>query len=322
VVQGAPARHNDEPPDNGDLKMGEEMQLGLNLMASEALFDGDVSKVLEMVALADRKGADFVTISDHLGFSRSAHALRRQTNKFPFVLEQPWYEPISFLSAAAALTKRVRLSTFVLIAALRPTLLLAKQLATLDVISKGRVTIGLGVGWQEDEFRAAGMPFDGRFADLEDTIHAMRALWGPAPAKARGRNFSFEDFYSLPPPAQGAGLPILLGFKPTPRNLDRIARLAEGWAVDPAYRSIFKEKAEELRGLYRQHGRDPSKIEMHIGQGAIRTPDGAIDWTAVRAGFHAAAADGATTVTLMISDFCGKASEVEDFLDHAVALKA
>jgi probable F420-dependent oxidoreductase len=302
--------------------MGTEMKLGLNLMASEALFGGDVSKVLEMVALADRKGVDQVSLSDHLGFNRSAHALRRETNKFPFVLEQPWYEPISFLSAAAALTTRVRLSTFVLIASLRPALLLAKQLATLDVISKGRVTIGLGVGWQEDEFRAAGMPFDGRFADLEDAIHAMRALWGPAPAKARGRNFSFEDFYSLPPPAQGAGLPILLGFKPTPRNLDRIARLAEGWAVDPAYRAIFKEKAEELRGLYRQHGRDPSQVELHVGQGAIRNSDGEIDWAAVRTGFNAAVADGATMVTLMVSDFCGKASEVEAFLDQAVSLKA
>jgi probable F420-dependent oxidoreductase len=298
------------------------MQIGLNVMASQALFDGDVGKVLDMIALADRKGIDLVSISDHLGFNRQAHATRRVTNNFPFVLEQPWYEPISFLSAVAGRTQRVRLSTFVLIATLRPTLLLAKQLATLDTISKGRVTIGLGVGWQAEEFRAAGMAFEGRFGDLDDMVVAMRALWSQPPAEGKGRSYSFEDFYSLPTPPQGRDLPILFGFKPTEKNLDRIARLAQGWAVDPAYRSIFAEKAEELRGLFRKHGRDASKIEFHVGQGAIRGADGKLDKAAVKAGVEKAAADGATTVTLMVSDFCKQASEIEAFFDFAVSLKS
>jgi probable F420-dependent oxidoreductase len=297
------------------------MKIGLNVMASEALYGGDVGKVLEMIALADAKGVDYVSISDHLGFNKSAHAERRVTRKFPFVLEQPWFEPISFLSAVAATTQRVRLSTFVLIASLRPTLLLAKQLATLDVISKGRVSIGLGVGWQEPEFRAAGMAFEGRFGDLEDSVKAMRALWSEPPAAASGRAFAFEDFYSLPRPAQGAGLPILFGFNPTTKNLDRIARLADGWALDPAYRDVFAERMEELRGLCRQYGRDASKLEVHLGQGSVRGADGKIDWAAVKAGAQKAAAEGATTVNLMVSDFCKSAGEVEAFLDQAVALK-
>jgi len=298
------------------------MQIGLNVTGSDGLFGGDVSKMLEMIALADRKGVDLISISDHLGFSRSAHALRLETNRFPFGLEQPWYEPISFLSAVAALTKRVRLSTFVMIAPLRPALLLAKQLATLDVISKGRVAIGLGVGWQEGEFRAAGMPFEGRFGDLEEMVVAMRALWAEPPARARGRAFAFEDFYSLPAPAQGPDLPILFGFNPTTKNLERIARLADGWTVDPAHRAAFPEKVQELRDLFRRSGRDPAKLEIHLGQGPVRADDGAIDWAAVKAGVHAAAAEGATTVSLQVSMFCRAASEVETFLDQAVALKS
>src|SRR5262245_44893046 len=130
-------------------------------MGSEALVGG-AGGVLDMVALADRKGVDLIQISDHLGFSKAAHSARRVSHAFPFPLDQTWYEPIAFLSAAAAVTKRLRLSTYVMVASLRPPLLLAKQLATLDVISEGRVVIGLGVGWQEEEFRAAGMPFEGR----------------------------------------------------------------------------------------------------------------------------------------------------------------
>jgi probable F420-dependent oxidoreductase len=298
------------------------MQIGLNVMGTESLFGGDVGGVLDMVALADRKGIDLISISDHLGFSKQAHATRRETHKFPFVLEQPWYEPISFLSAAAALTKRVRLSTFVLIAPLRPALLLAKQLATLDVISKGRVTIALGVGWQEPEFKAGGMAFEGRFGDLEDIIGALRALWGPPPAKAKGRAFEFEDFYSLPAPVQGADLPILLGFNPSLKNLDRIARLAQGWAMDPAHRATFAENVKELRGLYVQHGRDPSKMEVHVGQGMVRSADGAIDWAGIKAGARASEAEGATTVSLRVADFCSTSADIEPFLDHAVGLKA
>ncbi|HEY3694024.1 TIGR03619 family F420-dependent LLM class oxidoreductase [Phenylobacterium sp.] len=297
------------------------MQIGLNVMGVEALCGGDVEGMLQVVTEADRKGVDLISISDHLGFQKSAHATRGKTHNFPFVLEQPWYEPISFLSAAAMVTKRVRLSTFVLIAPLRPTLLLAKQLATLDVISKGRVTIALGVGWQAEEFRAAGMPFEGRFGDLDDQVGGMRALWGRPPAAFTGRNFAFEDFYSYPQPVQGQDLPILLGFNPTPKNIDRIARLAQGWAVDPAYRSIFADKVKELRAAWAQHGREPGKIEIHVAQGVVRTADGALDLAAIKAGAKALEAEGATMVTMRLADFCRTRADIDGMLDFAVSLK-
>jgi hypothetical protein len=187
------------------------MKVGLNVTGLEVFYGGDLTGVFDVISRADEKGVDIVYCSDHLGFSGAAHAARRASHGFPFELEQPWYEPTLFLSAAAFQTRRIRLSTFVLVAPLRPALLLAKQLATLDVLSGGRVTVALGVGWQADEYRAAGMCFEGRFGDLEDQVEAMRALWGAAPASGRGRRFSFEDFHSYPLPVQGQGLPMLFG---------------------------------------------------------------------------------------------------------------
>ena len=222
------------------------IKVGVNILGLQGVIGGTVRDVLDVVVAADRKGVDYVTLGDHLGFQRSAHQTRRETHAFPFPLEEPWPEPIAFLSAVAALTSRIRLSTFVLIAPLRPTLLLAKQLATLDNISNGRVTMGLGVGWQEEEFAADGMVFEGRFGDLEDMVTAMRALWSEPPAKASGRHFHFEDFYSLPRPVQGADLPLLFGIKPTQRNIDRMARLANGWALNPADRKEFVDTVKEV----------------------------------------------------------------------------
>jgi probable F420-dependent oxidoreductase len=298
------------------------VKVGLNVTGLDALLGGDVRAVFDFVSEADREGVDIVFISDHLGFDRAAHEVRRRTRSFPFPLEQPWYEPITFLSAVAAMTSRIRLSTSVIVAPLRPALLLAKQLATLDVISGGRVTAGLGVGWQELEFRAAGAQFEGRFGDLDEMVGAMRALWGAPPAVFKGRDFEFADFYSYPLPPQGRDLPILFGFAPTSRNLERIARLGEGWTVDPAHRGTFPEKARELRALFASHGRDPAQLEIVVGQGPVRTQDGGLDADAMRADARQACADGATTVMFSPAACCRAASELAPFLDLVAALKA
>lgn len=298
------------------------MKVGLNVTGLEAFYGGEVDGVLDVVRRADVKGVDIVYCSDHLGFSQAAHEERRRTHDFPFALEQPWYDPVSFLSAAAVLTERIRLSTFILVATLRPALLLAKQLATLDVLSKGRVTMAFGVGWQEDEYRAAGMSFQGRFADLEDEILALRALWGPPPANAWGRSFQFNDFYSLPAPVQGSDLPILLGLGPSSKNLDRIARLAQGWAMAPGDRPLLKEKAEELKALFERNGRDPNELEIHVGQSAVFSADRSLDLAGVKAAAEASVADGATTVSFLATGFCKDASEVDEFLDLIVSMKS
>lgn len=297
------------------------MKVGLNVTGLEAFYGGKPDGVLDVIRRADERGVDIVYCSDHLGFSGRAHAERLETHNFPFALEQPWYEPMAFLSAVAVLTKRIRLSTFIMVATLRPALLLAKQLATLDVLSNGRVTICLGVGWQEDEYRAEGMTFQGRFGDLEDQVKALRSLWGPAPASGKGRTFEFDDFYSLPAPVQGADLPVLFGLGNSPKNIDRMARLSDGWAMAPIDRPMLKEKSEELKALFKTYGRDPGKLEIHVGQSPIHAADGSLDRAALRDAAEASCADGATTVSFLATGFCKDTSEVDEFLDLIVSLK-
>jgi probable F420-dependent oxidoreductase len=298
-----------------------QVEIGINIMAAEGLFGGDLASLLDVVETADRKGIDFLTISDHLGFTGASHAERVEIRNFPYALGQPWLEPISFLSAAAARTTRIRLSTFILIAPLRPMLLLAKQLATLDVLSRGRVNIALGAGWQDVEFEVTRMPFEGRFGRLEEMVQAFRQVWGQAPANFAGKHFAFEDFYSYPLPPQGAALPVIFGMTPSPANLGRIARVADGWAADPFYVHALEEVAQALPAMFRENGRDPSNIQIHVMQRVIRTAAGDIDRQATRDAAHELVRKGATTVSFTLVDGCQTTADIEPFLDFLVSLK-
>ncbi len=176
--------------------------VGIKLMKSQQLFGGDIRGVLEVAKICDRMGVDEIHVSDHVLMTGEGH---RGRTGFPYPLDwDGWYEPLEMLAAIASVTERVRLSSHVLIAPLRPAILLAKQLATLDVLSGGRVDIGLGVGWQSQEFAAAGVPFERRLTRLVEEVEACRALWGEAPAHYGGSTVSFDEAYSLPHPVQGA----------------------------------------------------------------------------------------------------------------------
>lgn len=297
------------------------MKIGLNLMGAERLFGGAFAPVLDLAALADRSGIDLISTCDHLGFDGTVHADRIRTHGFPYPIEQPWLEPISFLSAVAAVTKRARLSVFVLVAPLRPALLLAKQLATLDVISGGRVTMCFGVGWQKAEYDAANMQFEGRFGHLEEIVRACRALWSEAPARFAGERIRFENFHSLPHPVQGARLPVLLGFAPTDRNFERIARVGDGWAVNPVDLPTFAERVAALRRIVAAHGRDPATLEIEAQFAPVRNSDGTIDYAATEASAKDWAAAGATTLSPLLISFCQSADEIDRFLDWALQLK-
>jgi probable F420-dependent oxidoreductase len=298
------------------------VKVGLNFMGAEGLFGGAIAPVLELASKADAQGVDLISTCDHLGFNAEVHAERRRTHGFPYGLEQPWIEPMSFLSAVAAVTKRARLSCFVLVAPLRPPLLLAKQLASLDVLSGGRVTMCLGVGWQKAEFDANNIFFEGRFAYLEELVLACRALWGGAPSSFHGKHINFDDFHSLPFPIQGAKLPLLLGFSPTDRNFERIARVADGWAVNPAGLGEFAERVTALKRIVAAHGRDPDCLEIEIQFAPQRKADGSIDFAAATAAGIEWAKAGATTLTPLVISFCKEPKDVDQLLNWVGELKA
>jgi alkanesulfonate monooxygenase SsuD/methylene tetrahydromethanopterin reductase-like flavin-dependent oxidoreductase (luciferase family) len=154
--------------------------LALGMFGVHNYFGGDSRGYIEAARLADAAGVDQVVFTDHVVMGE--HTDRYPYGAFPLPPSEPWFEPLTLLSAIAAVTTRIELATGILVAPLRPAALLAKMLATLDTLAPGRLQIGIGTGWQREEFEAQGLDFDQAWTLLDDQVRAMQVLWREAPA--------------------------------------------------------------------------------------------------------------------------------------------
>jgi probable F420-dependent oxidoreductase len=236
------------------------MRTWVGLHGLHRLFDGDVAAVIDAARVVEAAGVDGVTLTDHVVMSTRTD--RYPYGTFPLPLDFPWFEPLTMLAAIAAVTKRARLGTGVLIAPLRPAALLAKIVATLDVVSGGRVDLGVGSGWQREEYQAEGIPFVGRGERLMDTLRACRALWTAAPASFHSPSVSFDDLYSLPAPRQPGGVPIWFGVAANERNCRCIAELGVGWVPMQSKPEEIAPAVERLRAAFAEAGRDPGELRI------------------------------------------------------------
>ncbi len=166
-------------------------------------------------------------------------------------------DPLVWLAYVAAHTARIRLATGVLILPERNPVVLAKELATLDVLSGGRVICGVGIGWLEEEFAAIGVPFADRAARAEEAVRALRALWS-ADETFEGERFRFHEARSYPKPIQAGGVPIVFGGH-TKAAARRAGRLADGFF--PASPDAAELIATCRRAAARA-GRDPAAVEI------------------------------------------------------------
>jgi probable F420-dependent oxidoreductase len=169
-------------------------------------------------------------------------------------------DPLTVLTIASAVTETVRLGTSVMIAPLHPSVHLARALATLDVVSAGRVIAGLGAGWSSDEFRAVGADFARRGRSLDETIDACRALWGPDPVNYRDSRIVVHNALVAPKPV--APPPVLVGGRYTERAAERIARKADGWLPAGTPAAVMAEGWKRIRDRAAEHGRDPERLEL------------------------------------------------------------
>ncbi len=186
------------------------------------------------------------------------------TGKMPGPEDSPIPDPLTWLAFMAARTSTVRLCTGVLILPQRNPLVLAKEVATLDQLSRGRVTLGVGVGWLAEEFAALGVPFAERAARTDENIAAMRAAWTQNPATHNGAFHNFTDVHVLPQPVQAGGVPIVVGGH-TPAAARRAGRLGDGFF--PAQGSIEELPGllDEMRKAADEAGRDADAIEVTAG---------------------------------------------------------
>lgn len=170
------------------------------------------------------------------------------------------YDPISALVWAAAFTKRIRLGTSVLVLPFHSPIDTARRIATLDVLSGGRVVLGVGSGWSKDEYDAAGVPFERRAARMQEHLRALRALWGPDPVEFAGAFYTVPKSDVRPKPLQRP-LPILFATF-NPLGFRTLARYCEGWNPQRLVPSQVREQGNLLREAIRAEGRDPSMLEI------------------------------------------------------------
>ncbi len=192
------------------------------------------------------------------------------TGKMPGPEDSPIPDPLVWLTWMAAHSTKLRLCTGVLILPQRNPLVLAKEVATLDQLSKGRVTLGVGVGWLAEEFAALGIPFAERAARTDETIEALRAAWSQNPATYNGQFHNFTDVHVLPAPVQPGGVPIVIGGH-TPAAARRAGRLGDGFFPAQGGLDELPGLLEVMRKAAADAGRDGNAIEVTAG--AAMDPD-------------------------------------------------
>jgi len=245
------------------------LAISITVSGLTRLFGDDLAAVVEFARRADDLGIDQIALPDHLGIGSRTD--RYPYGRFPYPAEEPWLEPVTTLAAIAGATRRIRLSTSVLIAPLRPPLLLAKTLATLDVLSRGRLDLGVGLGWQPEEFAAAGVSFRGRGQRLDDTLRACRALWSEAPASFESATVRFQGLWCLPQPVQSRGIPVWFGGRLGERNVERIVELGVGWLPLVPDLEALRAGVRRLQAAFAAAGRDPQGLGVRANARALDT---------------------------------------------------
>jgi probable F420-dependent oxidoreductase len=203
---------------------------------------------LDAAALAERVGFDSVWNSEHILF------------------HFPLHEGLAVLAAYAARTERVQVGTAVLLLALRHPTVVAKSVATIDVLSRGRVVLGVGVGGEyPKEFEACGVPVTERGPRVDESIEVMRRLWSGARVGHKGRFFAFDDVTMEPRPVQPGGPPIWIGGR-SEAAMRRAARVADGYYPYLVTPQRFRENFGKVQQWAEEAGRDPSRIEpaLHL----------------------------------------------------------
>jgi probable F420-dependent oxidoreductase len=195
-------------------------------------------RFVDLARAADDAGVDRIVVVDHVVMG--PHTENYAWGTFPVPPEAPWYEPLIVLAAIASATTRVRLATGILIAPLRPAVLLAKQAATLDVLSGGRLVLGVAVGRREDDFEAAGVDFHARGRILDEMLERWDRIWAAD---------------EIGPPPLGDRPALLLGGW-APAAFTRAARHADGWTGGNCTLEELADGTARLRAAWEAAGRE------------------------------------------------------------------
>jgi probable F420-dependent oxidoreductase len=259
------------------------VQLSTGLRTFAADDPGDWSFLADFARAADEAGVDRLVLSDHVVFGENLEAYGDPANggsrggKQPTGPDGSWLDPITTIAHLTAVTTRVRFATNILIAALRRPVVLAKMAATIDVLSNGRLDIGVGVGWQREEYEAAGLSFEGRGRLLNHTIEVCQALWRDESASYESNELSFSHIHQMPKPAQPGGVPIWVSGTVNGRSMDRLARYGAGWIPWGDDAADVAGGISRMRAALTDRGRDPGDVGVVGTLAPVRNDDKSLD---------------------------------------------
>jgi probable F420-dependent oxidoreductase len=256
-------------------------QLSTSLPSFSAEDPGGWGHLRVRAEVADEAGFDRVVVSDHVVYGEHLDAYGDPKSGGTVGGKQPtgpdghWLDPFTVLSWVSGFTTNVRLGTNIMIAALRRPVVLAKELATLDVLSGGRVDLGVGVGWQREEYEAAGLPFDGRGRLLDHTLEVCQTLWRNQRASFEDEFVRFDGIHQMPKPLQPGGVPIWVSGRLNGNVMRRLATFGSAWIPWGEDGNDLPTRIPEVKQALREAGRDDADALQVVGY--LPMAEGALD---------------------------------------------
>ena len=246
------------------------MQLGLHALGIGA---GAQRAVIDAVAsVADDCGFATLWAGEHVVM------VDRSESRYPYsddgVIAVPaqadWLDPMTALSFAAAASSRIGIATGVLLLPEHNPVITAKQAASLDRLSGGRLTLGVGVGWSREEFAALGVPFEHRASRTAEYVAAMRALWSDDVASFNGEFVAFDSIRVNPKPVRDGRIPVVVGGN-SDAALRRVSAWGDGWyGFNLEDVAAARERIGKLEQLCAESGRDRAELRLAV---ALRSPE-------------------------------------------------
>ncbi len=280
-------------------------------------------RLVEMARVAEDCGIDTVMLSEHvvLGPSAGVDGLMGNPREYAMPGNQdpfmPWPDSLGLAAAIAAVTTTVRIALAAVIAPLRHPLLLAKQLATLDLLSRGRLVVQPTVSWHQPEYQALGVPFKERGRRLDEHLAVWKLVWAESPASFEGRHYRFHEVYLEPKPMTREGPQIWIGGSTAHRAV--IRRLLEyGTGFHPLGQPGDEELAHLHESLH-EAGRDPSELEWVGGVRGRFTDDrspASVDEALEQVPHQVSRGFG--TICVKPSQFIETTAELPGFCEHVV----
>jgi probable F420-dependent oxidoreductase len=240
------------------------VKLELGAMLPAWHWEMSVAELRDWTQGIEAAGFDYITLTDHVLY---AYTLPDRPPAGYYVGGTIQHEPLMMFAFLAAATSRVVFQTGVLVLPQRNPVVVAKQVAELDVLSGGRVRLGVGIGWQDSEYEALSVPFKQRASRMEEAVAVLRACWRDEPVSFSGRYTNIREMSMLPKPVTPGGPPIIFGGASKPAE-ERAARIADGW-MGLGYLSMPARlrQMERLREHLIANGRDPAAFPIEWGAG-------------------------------------------------------